>query len=115
VYAYPAEAGGRRLRLTAVLRRGLRAAGIDAGAPGDLTLPLSGAERGELERRPFVHAFAGEELAAELRLAGVTRVRVERERVGRESLLRARGHLGPAGDDRSDARAGAELPTQERP
>ena len=50
VYAHPVEVGGRRLRVTAVLRRGLRAAGIDAGAPGDLTLPLSGVERGELER-----------------------------------------------------------------
>ena len=115
VYAHPVEVGGRRLRVTAVLRRGLRAAGIDAGAPGDLTLPLSGVERGELGHRPFAHVFADRELAAELHLAGVSRVRVERERVGRESLLRARGRLGPAGEVRSDARAGAEQPARGRP
>jgi hypothetical protein len=94
VYAYAAEAGGRRLRLTARLRRTLKAFGIDAGVPGDLTLPLSGAERSELERRPFAHAFTDQELASELRLAGASRVCVERERVGRQSLVRARGHLG---------------------
>ena len=82
-------------------------AGINAGAPGDLTLPLSGEEHGELGRRPFAHAFADRELASELRLAGASRVRVERERVGRESLLRARAHLGSCDEDSSDGHAEA--------
>lgn len=102
VYAYPSEVGGRRLPATALLRRGLGMLGINAGVPGDLTLPLSGEEHGEPERRPYAHAFADRELASELRLAGASRVRVERERVGRLSLLRARAHLGSCDEDSSD-------------
>jgi hypothetical protein len=91
IYAYPLEAGGRRVLVTAHVRRCLRVFGMACGQPGDLTLPRSGEETSDgFGPRPFAHSFTVGELAGELGAAGADGVEIELEPVGRQMLLRAR-------------------------